>query len=92
MGSKVSGLYRRVWDGWGDDDEESNALNGREGDVQRPIFILKRVRWENGLWASDYWLLLWLFGTFFRLLILLLYFNIFMFNTFTFVTSKWLNV
>lgn len=44
MGSKVSGLYRRVWDGWGDDDEESNALNGREGDVQRPIFILKRVR------------------------------------------------
>jgi hypothetical protein len=50
MGSKVSGLYRRIWD-WGDYEEESSALNetgNRINDLLNncggSIFILKRVR------------------------------------------------
>ena len=49
MGSKVSGLYRRVWD-WGDYEEESTALNENKNRINHllnncggSIFILKRV-------------------------------------------------
>jgi hypothetical protein len=50
MGSKVSGLYRRIWD-WGDYEEESSALNETENRINNLLnnhrgsnFILKRVR------------------------------------------------
>ena len=52
MGSKISGLYHKIWD-WGDYGENSNALE--ESDYNRinkllrncggSIFVLKRVRY-----------------------------------------------
>ncbi|XP_028406531.1 tumor suppressor candidate 2-like [Dendronephthya gigantea] len=49
MGSKVSGLYRKIWD-WGDYEEESSAVNGAENRINNllnnyrgSIFVLKRV-------------------------------------------------